>query len=80
MALARRYKRPAEEPPALADWKRELQQLDAASDLASWSRRAAHAKAYQAEPSAVAPARQGRAPAVGAITAAMQSWAWPAAV
>ena len=75
LSLARRYKRPPEELPAVwAQWKAELTELDAASDLQSLE--AAEQRAAQAcEQAARALSRQRHkaAPALAqAVTAAMQ--------
>ena len=75
VTLARRYKRPADELPALwATWKTELVQLDAATDLDGLQ---AHEKrtqaAYMAEAKLVSKARAKAAPLLAkAITQAMQ--------
>ena len=75
VALARRYKRaPAELPHALAGWKAELAQLDAAADLDKLQREAeaAHA-AFMHEAKQVSKARKSTAPKLAhAITEAMQ--------
>ena len=75
VALARRYRRqPAELPALLAEWKAELAQLDAASDLdALQARQAAALKRYQKEAKAVSTARATAAPALSnAVSQAMQ--------
>ena len=75
LALARRRKRPAEELPALRQsWEQALQQLDAASDLATLEQAVQqHAKAYQAAAQALSHQRSKAAPRLSAeITAAMQ--------
>src|SRR5574343_440761 len=75
LALARRHKRPAEELPALRQsWEQALQQLDAASDLATLEQAVQqHAKAYQAAAQALSRQRSKAAPRLSAeITAAMQ--------
>lgn len=75
MSLARRYKRPPEELPALlTSWKTELTALDAASDLEGLQtqERAAQAR-YLTEAKAISKARTKAAPLLaGAITQAMQ--------
>jgi DNA repair protein RecN (Recombination protein N) len=75
ISLARRYKRPPEELPALLDaWKAELAQLDAASDLEGLqnAEKKAHA-AYLAEAKTITKARTKAAPLLAqAITQAMQ--------
>ena len=75
VSLARRYKRaPSELADALALWKTELAQLDAAADMNELQRQAdaAHA-AYLAEAKAVSKARSRAAPLLAqAITQAMQ--------
>lgn len=75
VSLARRYKRaPAELAQALAGWKAELAQLDAAADVDRLEADAAAAQAaYLAEAKQVSKARQTAAPLLAqAITAAMQ--------
>ena len=75
VSLARRYKRPPAELPALlAGWKQELSTLDAATDMAALeaAERAA-AQAYSAAAQAVSQARSQAAPKLSqAITQAMQ--------
>lgn len=75
VTLARRYRRqPAELPALLAEWKTELAQLDAASDLDALQARQADAlKRYQKEAKAVSTARAKAAPALSnAVSQAMQ--------
>ena len=75
VTLARRYRRqPAELPVLLAEWKTELAQLDAASDLDALQARQADAlKRYQKEAKAVSTARAKAAPALSnAVSQAMQ--------
>jgi DNA repair protein RecN (Recombination protein N) len=75
MTLARRWRRPPAELPALqAQWRGELQALDAAADLDALERAAAQAeKAWRAEAQRVSRARQAAAPRLAqAVTAAMQ--------
>jgi DNA repair protein RecN (Recombination protein N) len=75
MTLARRYKRqPAELPALLQAWKAELQQLDAAADLASLeAAEASSAKAYQTVARTISLRRTRAAPKLSAaITQAMQ--------
>ncbi len=75
VSLARRYKRsPAELPALLSGWKAELQQLDAAADLAALEKSEASARsAFMAEAKALSKARSKAAPALAkAITQAMQ--------
>lgn len=75
LALARRYRRPPGELPALLDgWKAELRQLDAAADLDGIeAAEAASAQAYRAAARALSLARAQAAPRLSqAITAAMQ--------
>ena len=75
VTLARRYRRqPAELPALLAEWKAELAQLDAASDLDALQARQADAlKRYQKEARAVSTARAKAAPALSnAVSQAMQ--------
>jgi DNA repair protein RecN (Recombination protein N) len=72
---ARRYRRTPEELPALlAQWRGELAQLDAATDLDALERAAAAArKAYDGAARAVSKQRQAAAPKLAAaITSAMQ--------
>ncbi len=75
MSLARRYKRPPEELPAvLAGWREELAQLDAAADLAGLeaAERRAH-EAWLAEARTLTKVRAKAAPQLAqAITQAMQ--------
>ena len=74
VSLARRYKRlPAELPELLANWRQELQKLDAATDLAALERAVSSAQtAYLAEAKIISSARTKAAPALGkAITSAM---------
>ncbi len=75
MSLARRYKRPPEELPAvLASWRTDLAQLDAAADLAGLeaAERRAH-EAWLAEARSLSKARAKAAPQLAlAITQAMQ--------
>ena len=75
MGLARRFRRPPGELPALlAQWRAELAALDAATDLDALERAVAAArKAYDAEARRVSAARKAAAPKLGAaVTAAMQ--------
>ncbi len=75
VSLARRYKRPPGELPALwLGWKEELQKLDAAADLAALEKAEAAAhSAYLDEAKALGKARAKAAPALAkAITQAMQ--------
>ncbi len=75
MGLARRYRRPPDELPALlAQWKSELQALDAASDVEALQRDAAQTlAAYQAEAKRVSAARRSGAPKLAAaVTLGMQ--------
>ena len=75
MTLARRYRRPPAELPALlADWKNELRALDAAADLELLRRELAQAKAaFDAEAKRVTGLRRVAAPKLAAIvTQAMQ--------
>jgi len=75
MSLARRYRRPPEELPALlAGWQAELKALDAQTDLEALetAERAAR-QAYEREAGAVGKARRQAAPRLAkAITQAMQ--------
>ncbi|MBB3195841.1 DNA repair protein RecN [Roseateles terrae] len=75
VTLARRYRRPPAELPALLDeWKAELAQLDAATDLEGLQARQAQAlKIYQKEAKSVSAARAKAAPALStAVSQAMQ--------
>ncbi|MFN3415092.1 MAG: DNA repair protein RecN [Caldimonas sp.] len=75
LGLARRYRRPPEELPALwAQWKEELARLDAAADLEGLERAAAQArKAYDQAAREVSRARREAAPRLAqAVTQAMQ--------
>jgi len=75
LSLARRYRRsPAELPALLAGWKRELQAVDAASDLAALvaAQQQAHA-AWRNEAQRVGKLRRAAAPKLSAaVTQAMQ--------
>jgi DNA repair protein RecN (Recombination protein N) len=75
IGLARRFRRPPEELPALlAGWRAELVQLDAATDSAALERAAAEAeRAWRAEAQRVSKARKQAAPTLAdAVTQAMQ--------
>ena len=75
MSLARRYRRPPPELPALlAQWQTELQQLDAATDLAALEHAVADAEAaYRKQAQQVSAARaKAAAPLADAVTQAMQ--------
>ena len=75
VSLARRYKRPPPDLPALWDgWKESLAQLDRASDLAGLQQQVASAQAaYQVQAQQVSRARHQAAPRLAqAITQAMQ--------
>lgn len=75
MSLARRYRRPPQELPALLQgWKQELAELDAATDLAALERDAQQAhKAWLDVAKTVSKQRAQAAPAMAdAVTAAMQ--------
>ena len=75
LSLARRYKRPPEELPALwAQWQQDLSRLDAAADLqALEAAEQQTAQAYQKAAHALSRQRQKAAPALAqAVTAAMQ--------
>ena len=75
VSLARRYKRPPEELPAvLAGWRQELAQLDAAADLQALEAAAQKAEqAYLTEAKALSKARAKAAPKLAqSITQAMQ--------
>ena len=75
VSLARRYRRPPAELPALrAGWGEELRALDAAADLAAQERAAAAAEqVWRAEAQLVSAARQRTAPLLStAVTQAMQ--------
>ena len=75
VSLARRYKRPPEELPAVwAQWKEDLARLDAAGDLQALesAEQTAH-QAYQKAAQALSRQRHKAAPALAqAVTAAMQ--------
>ena len=75
VSLARRYRRPPAELPALlAQWKDELRALDAAADLAALQRELGTALlAFETEAKRVSTARGAAAPKLaGAVTQAMQ--------
>ncbi len=75
VSLARRYRRPPEELPALlAQWQDELRALEAAADLDGLQRELARAlAAYEAEAERVSSARRAGAPKLAsAVTQAMQ--------
>jgi len=75
MSLARRYRRPPPELPALlAQWQAEAQQLDAATDLAALEHAVADAEAaYRKQAQQVSAARaKAAAPLADAVTQAMQ--------
>ncbi len=75
MSLARRYRRPPAELPALlAQWKDELRALEAAADLDTLQRDLALAQAaFDAEAKRISSARRGAAPKLAAsVTQAMQ--------
>lgn len=75
MGLARRYRRPPAELPALlAQWQAELKALDAASDLDGLERALAAAKAeFDAQAARATKARRSAAPKLAAaVTQAMQ--------
>jgi DNA repair protein RecN (Recombination protein N) len=75
VSLARRYRRPPAELPALlAQWKGELSALDAAADLEALQRELGNALlAFEAEAKRVSTARRAAAPKLaGAVTQAMQ--------
>jgi DNA repair protein RecN (Recombination protein N) len=75
MALARRYRRPPAELPALhAEWRAELQALDAASDLAALQAALQAARAaFEQEAQRISRARAEAAPKLAAaVTQAMQ--------
>lgn len=75
MGLARRYRRPPADLAALlAEWKRELAALDAASDLDALQRTLAQAQAdFDGQAKTVSAARRAAAPRLAtAVTQAMQ--------
>ncbi len=75
VSLARRYRRaPPELPALLAQWRTELQALDAAADLDGLQRASEAAlREYQAEAKRVSAARRAGAPKLAAaVTQAMQ--------
>jgi DNA repair protein RecN (Recombination protein N) len=76
VSLARRYRRPPAELPALrAAWAAELLELDAAADVAALERAATAAEvAWRAEAQRVSTARRRAAPVLAdAVSAAMQT-------
>ena len=76
LQLARRYRRPPPELPALLQgWREELKALDAAADLETLERSAAAAEqAWRHEAKAVSAARKAAAgPLAAAVTQAMQT-------
>jgi DNA repair protein RecN (Recombination protein N) len=75
VGLARRYKRPPSElPELLSQWRRELQKLDAATDLAGLEQASTAAQmAYLEEARLISKSRSKAAPALAkAITLSMQ--------
>jgi len=75
MSLARRYRRPPEELPALlAGWRRELAQLESSADLERLEQDAgqSHARYLQAARAVSAQRRQAAPRLAAAVTAAMQ--------
>ena len=75
VSLARRYKRaPSELPELLSQWRRELQKLDAATDLAALEQASKAAEmAYLEEARRISKSRSKAVPALAkAITLAMQ--------
>ncbi len=75
VSLARRYRRPPQELPALlGEWKSELRALDAATDLDALQAELATAKAaFDSEAKRVAKLRRAAAPKLaGVVTQAMQ--------
>jgi DNA repair protein RecN (Recombination protein N) len=75
MSLARRYRRPPSDLAVLlAEWKRELGELEAAADLESLERELGQAKAaFDAQAKKVSAARRQAAPKLAtAVTQAMQ--------
>ncbi|MDQ6629232.1 MAG: DNA repair protein RecN [Pseudomonadota bacterium] len=75
IGLARRYRRPPAELPALlAEWRSELRELDAAADLDTLqSAVEAASAAYQAEATRIGTGRRAAAPRLGAaVSRAMQ--------
>ncbi|MEI7784909.1 MAG: DNA repair protein RecN [Betaproteobacteria bacterium] len=80
MSLARRYRNPPAELPALLEgWKQELRRLDAAADLDALERASQAAeRAYREEAKALSKTRATAAPQLArAITAAMQGLGMP---
>ncbi len=76
MGLARRYRRPAADLPALlAQWQSELRALDAATDTAALEQVLAQAEQhYQVEAQRISAARRKAAPPLAAaVTQAMQT-------
>ncbi|CAM5784470.1 DNA repair protein RecN OS=Rhizobacter sp. Root404 OX=1736528 GN=ASC76_11130 PE=3 SV=1 [Rhizobacter fulvus] len=75
MSLARRYRRPPQELPAvLAQWQAELRALDAAADLEALERDVARSLAdFETEAKRISTARRAAAPKLArAVTQAMQ--------
>jgi DNA repair protein RecN (Recombination protein N) len=75
MSLARRYRRPPQELPAvLAQWQAELRALDAAADLEALERDVARSlAAFETEAKRISTARRAAAPKLArAVTQAMQ--------
>ncbi len=75
LSLARRYRRPPDELPALlAQWNDELRALDAAADLEALQHELARAlAAFEAEAKRISTARRAAAPRLAsAVTQAMQ--------
>jgi len=75
MGLARRFRRPAEELPALLlGWREELAQLDAATDLEALERELSQARGrYDTAARAISKLRRAAAPRLSAaVTEAMQ--------
>jgi DNA repair protein RecN (Recombination protein N) len=75
MSLARRYRRPPQELPAvLAQWQAELRALDAAADLEALERDVARSlAAFETEAKRISTARRAAAPQLArAVTQAMQ--------
>ncbi|HSN34636.1 MAG TPA: DNA repair protein RecN [Ideonella sp.] len=76
LGLARRWRRPPDELPAvLAGWRDELRSLDAAADLDALERAEAHARAaYDAQARSVSQSRRVAAAALArAVTQALQA-------
>jgi DNA repair protein RecN (Recombination protein N) len=74
LSLARRYKKPPEEPQVLAQWRDDLARLDAAADLDALQKaeQAAHLACLQAAKQVSVQRQKAAKPLAKAVTAAMQ--------